>query len=407
MLFNSAAVFPSDRQAVTLANGNELDIVKYPAAGDDLLLWLPSEHGLTSGLDEIAKALSTNGTETWVADPFSTWFLATAPSSLDRIDIADYQQLIDQAMLTGKKVFLASNDRGTSLLLETAYNWQAGKEATRLGGAVIISPNLYTETPGSGKEAEYLPVVASTSLPLLLIVPRKSTGFLRIMESQEALARGGSIVYIQPLPGVRDRFFFRNDAVDIEIKTAAQLPRHIQKGISLLDKTPHHVSAGKQRARIKNKKPGQPGTGKLLPFRGSWAPPPFTLLDLAGKSHSLQQYRDKVVLVNFWASWCPPCIHEIPSMTQLQKAYSGNDFDILALNLGEDREAIDNFLIQHPVNFTVLLDPGQSQPRMWKVFAFPTSYLLGKDGRIRYSVAGAIDWNSSEVKEAIDSLLSE
>lgn len=407
LLVASMVAFSSDRQTVALSNGNELDVVKFPATGRELLLWLPSEHGLTSGLDELAKALSASGTETWIADPFSTWFLPTAPSSLDKIDIKDYQLLIDKARETGKTVFLASNDRGTSVLLTTVYNWQKNNDKHRLGGAVIISPNLYTETPGSGTEAEYLPVVDSTSLPLLLIVPKKSTGYLRIGESQQTLARGGSIVYVQPLAAVRDRFFFRNDAVDSEIKTAAQLPRHIQNGIRLLDKTPHQVAAVRERPIVEKKKAGQPGTGKLLPFRGNWEPPLFTLLDLDGKSFSLQQYQGKVILVNFWASWCPPCIHEIPSMAQLQESYSNEDFEILALNLGEEREAIVDFLKQHPVNFTVLLDPGQAQPRLWKVFAFPTSYLLDKKGRIRFSVAGAIDWNSNEVKTTIDSLLSE
>lgn len=84
-----------------------------------------------------------------------------------------------------------------------------------------------------------------------------------------------------------------------------------------------------------------------------------------------------------------------------------HDFDILAVNLGEDKSSIETFLQQHPVNFSVLLDPGQTQPKQWKVFAFPTSYLLDKNGRIRYSVAGGIDWNEPEIQQIVNELLNE
>jgi len=110
-------------------------------------------------------------------------------------------------------------------------------------------------------------------------------------------------------------------------------------------------------------------------------------------------------LINFWASWCSPCIHEIPSMTKLQDTFGSNLISILAINLGEEKGSIETFLAHHPVNFTVLLDPGQSQPKRWKVFAFPTSYLLDKEGIIRYTVAGAIDWDSIDVKQKVSELL--
>ena len=117
--------------------------------------------------------------------------------------------------------------------------------------------------------------------------------------------------------------------------------------------------------------------------------------------------RGEVTLVNFWASWCPPCVHEMPSMSRLNDDYREQPFTILAINLGERIEDIQNFLQQHPVNFPVLLDPQQQLPRQWKVFAFPTSYIIDKQGRIRYSVAGGIDWTSDEAKRAIQGLLDQ
>ena len=148
-------------------------------------------------------------------------------------------------------------------------------------------------------------------------------------------------------------------------------------------------------------------TGSLREYTGQFRPPDFSLVDLSGQQHSLAGHRGKVVLINFWASWCPPCVHEMPSMSRLNDDYREQPFTILAINLGERIEDIQNFLQQHPVNFPVLLDPQQQLPRQWKVFAFPTSYIIDKQGRIRYSVAGGIDWTSDEAKRAIQGLLDQ
>ena len=409
MIGLSLPAMSGERETVLLENGNEIDIEKYPSDGDNLVLWLPSDHGLTTGLKHLASELAKRGVEVWIADPFSTWFLNTTPDSLEKIEQEDYLQLIHKAITSDKNITLASNDKGTSVLLEIARKWQLKNTGNPLTGSIIISPNPYVETPGSGEEAKYLPVVQVTNLNMLLLVPKKSTAFLRLEALQDTLTKAGSTVYLQPLPDVRDRFFFREDATDIEQETSAALARKIKSGIHLLQQTPtptpNQEAVTVLLAQVKTS--SAPATGRILPFRGNWEPPQFTLFDLEGFEYTLENHLGKVLLVNFWASWCPPCIHEIPSMTRLQNSFVNSDFKIIAINLGEDRASIETFLQQHPVNFSVLLDPGQTQPKQWKVFAFPTSYLLDRKGRIRYSVAGGINWNDSEVKQKISSLLNE
>ena len=397
----------AERDTITLDNGNDIDIEKYPSTGNNLLLWLPSEHGLTAGLRLLASELAGQGIEVWIADPFSTWFLNTTTDSLEKIDRDDYSRLLSKAIAGGKKVILASNDRGTSVLLDAARTWQLNHTGKTLHGTIIISPNLYIETPGAGQEAAYLPVVNSTRLNMLLMVPKKSTAFLRLEALQRSLANAGSNVFIQPLPAVRDRFFFRQDATESEQQASAKLAQQIKQGMQLLFKTPTPSEISARETTVEIKKSSSSTTGKVLPFKGNWEPPPFTLFDLAGKKHALSEFRGKVLLVNFWASWCPPCVHEIPSMTRLKDSFMDHNFDILAVNLGEDKASIETFLQQHPVNFPVLLDPGQTQPKQWKVFAFPTSYLLDKNGRIRYSVAGGIDWNEPEIQQIVNELLDD
>jgi peroxiredoxin len=133
----------------------------------------------------------------------------------------------------------------------------------------------------------------------------------------------------------------------------------------------------------------------------------LVLQDMDGKTINLKDYRGKVVLLNFWASWCPPCVHEMPSMAALKTQLKGQDFEILAANLAEDKAAINAFVKSHPVNFPILLDPKGSAVKEWKVFAYPSSYLIDKKGQIRYALFGGYEWTSPAAMHAIEQLLKE
>ena len=143
---------------------------------------------------------------------------------------------------------------------------------------------------------------------------------------------------------------------------------------------------------------------QLKPWTGG-ATPPLAIQDLEGRPHRLQDYRGKVVLVNFWATWCVPCREEIPSMNRLQASLAGQPFAVLAVNLGESEPRIRRFMEQVPMEFTVLLDRDSSVAKTWQARILPASYLIGPDGRIRYSVRGEFDWAQERVRKAIVDML--
>jgi peroxiredoxin len=143
---------------------------------------------------------------------------------------------------------------------------------------------------------------------------------------------------------------------------------------------------------------------ELRPWKGG-ATPPLALADLEGKRHDLEAYRGKVLLVNFWATWCEPCTKEMPSMRRLRASLAGRPFEVLAVNLGEGEGRIRRFLEQVPLDFPVLLDADKSVAKSWKARILPASYLVGPDGRIRYSVLGEIDWDAEPARKAVASLL--
>jgi cytochrome c biogenesis protein CcmG, thiol:disulfide interchange protein DsbE len=133
--------------------------------------------------------------------------------------------------------------------------------------------------------------------------------------------------------------------------------------------------------------------------------PGLALKDLAGRPHTLADYRGKVVLLNFWATWCEPCREELPSMRALRERLAGRPFEIVTVNYGEAASRARDFLQRERLDLITLLDPGQETARAWRVRVLPGSFLIDADGRVRYGVIGELDWASEEAVETVRKLL--
>ena len=133
--------------------------------------------------------------------------------------------------------------------------------------------------------------------------------------------------------------------------------------------------------------------------------PDFQLEDTKGNRVSLSNLRGKVVMVNFWATWCPPCKEEMPSMEKLNQIMVGEDFVMLAINTEENgRSVVPAFLKNNPHDFTVLYDDNGTVQQQYGVYRFPESFIIRKDGIVDQKVIGAIDWASPETIAYIKSL---
>lgn len=126
--------------------------------------------------------------------------------------------------------------------------------------------------------------------------------------------------------------------------------------------------------------------------------PAFTARDMKGQEVSLAQLRGKVVFLNFWATWCPPCRAELPSMERLNQVFGSRDFVMLAVNVDDNGPAVlPQFLSQYPHSYTVLIDSDRKLQNLYKVFRFPETYIIGKDGKIVDHIVGARDWTDAEM----------
>jgi peroxiredoxin len=134
--------------------------------------------------------------------------------------------------------------------------------------------------------------------------------------------------------------------------------------------------------------------------------PDFTLEDTEGNKVTLSSLRGKVVMVNFWATWCPPCKEEMPSMERLNKMMTGEDFVMLAINTDDNgRDVVPDFLEKNPHDFTVLYDDQGGVKQSYGVYKMPESFIINKDGKIVEKVVGAIDWASPETIAYITNLI--
>lgn len=131
--------------------------------------------------------------------------------------------------------------------------------------------------------------------------------------------------------------------------------------------------------------------------------PDFTLEDMQGNKVSLSDFTGKVIIVNFWATWCPPCLEEMPSMEELSQKYNKDDFVLLAVNVEENSHAIvKKFLENKPYTFPVLLDQDAIVQQLYGAYRFPETVVIGRNGVVVARVVGGRDWMDPEIVKVID-----
>lgn len=399
---------PAAEQTLELEDGHEIVINVLPGDGQRLLLWLPSEFGLSPRQKPTTRALAELGIEVWIPDLHSTWFIPPGRYSLNEVDPGAIAALLRKALGSGKQVYLMSSGRVAALALQAVRRLQTGNTPTeKLRGLIAISPRLYVRTPQGGEAAQYLPIASASNIPLYLLQPAETSAIWRIGEVMAQLEKGGSPVYLHRLQGVGDGFNLRADFSPAEDKATQHLPATVLQAMQMLDPlggTPQQ--AAKMRGEEMTPEAAR-GADLLKPYPGSRQAPPLTLTTLDGRRVDLQSLSGKVVMVNFWATWCPPCVKEIPSLQRLYAATRGRGLEILAVDVGESEAEMRRFLADKPVDFPVLMDSDASALRTWGVYAFPTTLVLDRGHRIRYAVFGAFDWDASEVLKTLEPLLEQ
>ena len=139
------------------------------------------------------------------------------------------------------------------------------------------------------------------------------------------------------------------------------------------------------------------------PPRIGGAAPDFTVRD-GTRAVSLHDLRGKVVVLNFWATWCPPCIEEMPSMVEMQQQLKSRGVTVLAVSVDVDQKAYQTFIKDHKVDLLTARDADQQSNTLYGTSQFPETYVIDRQGVIRRKFIGAVNWTSPEIVDYLSNL---
>ncbi len=405
LLTTSALCAQESREVeITLPSGAE---TSFEIFGDSRtrLLWIPSEFSsINQNERDLIKAVASEGFEVWLVNLHETYFIAPGRYSYSKIPVTDIKDLIHQFDSEQSENYILSTGRGSRLMLEGTRLWQLEYPNRKpLSGMIMFHPNLVDGITGAGEPLNYHPIASNTDLPIYIFQPELSSKFWYLKELRQNLEAGGSSVYIHPLQGVSDGFQVRDDASDDEKASRVLLPRQIRQATRLLtavNQIPRQPAADMS-VQVDNQ--------KIQPFAGLQSmhakAPPLVLNSIKHGLIDLEQLRGNVVVVNFWATWCPPCVKEIPSLGRLNSHYANQPFKVISVDIGEPQSRIETFLKKVPAFYPVMMDEAGESIRSWRVSAFPTTYVIDHRGQIRYGYYGGLEWDSPEVIAIIDPLI--
>jgi len=143
-------------------------------------------------------------------------------------------------------------------------------------------------------------------------------------------------------------------------------------------------------------------SGSRPPRIGS-AAPEIAVQD-SDRAVKLSDYRGQVVVLNFWATWCPPCVEEMPSLVEMQRRMKAKGVTVIGVSVDVDQSAYNRFLKDHNVNLLTVRDPGQKSSNLYGTFKFPETYVIDRNGVMRRKFIGAVDWTEPEITDFLGKL---
>jgi len=387
----------------------ELTLLRFKAEGEHLIIWVSPGFGHLQRAHDISHAISKRGIEVWHIDLAESLFLTQSTNTLRALDGSYVAGLISQAhTLTGKSVTLMTRSYAALPVLRGVRIWQMQAANANNGqfddltGAILFSPELYSEIPPLGLDPIYDPIASATNIPIMLYQAGSRGNRWQLDKTLEKLQAGGAAVYLKILPGVTGVFYLKDSAAETSA-VLEHLPEEIERVVQMLEQIPTPETVNNLTAGNEPRLSSLDIT--LKPFMGGMKPVEINLKNASGERFTREDFTGKVTLVNFWASWCGPCVEEIPALNRLREHMQGRPFELISINYAEKPEQIREFLNMVKVDFPVLLDEDGSFSAKWNVLVYPATFVISTGGNIVYGVNGAIEWDSEEITGKLEALM--
>lgn len=397
--------FASKDIVIPVSSGDDISVEQFTAKGKYLIIWLAPEYGIRGAHRTLAQMLSKQNIEVWQTNIVESLFMPLGSTSIKKLDGKHVADLIEYAhKTTGKKIIVAGDSYATINALTGAHQWQQRKlTKAYLIGVILFSPYTFSSIPPLGQLPEYMPIISSSNIPMMIYQAKNNGTIGQFDILVEKLQQHGNPVYTRLTPKVMSLFYEEEPTPEM-IQQMKPLPVSIKKMIPVLEK--HQVPS--EFIPLKKLTKNKSGIDIYLKkFNGSIKPLPINLIDSHGNNVVKNHYKGKVSIINFWATWCPPCVEEIPSLNRLKNKMKGSDFELISINYAEDKTTILEFMKKVNVEFPVLLDKDGTFARKWNVITYPSTFVIDKSGKIKYGVNAAIEWDSPELITKLKSLLGK
>ena len=394
--------FAEEEISVPASDDVDITVDRFAASGKYLVVWLAPEYGFRTSHRSMARMLVEQGIEIWQSNIVESLFLPQGTASLKELDGKYIADVIEYAhKTTGKKIVVTGDSYAASSALIGAHQWQQRKHNDKyLVGAVLFTPYTFAYIPPLGMPPEYMPIVSATNIPLMIYQGKGSATIGEFELLVNKLQQHNNPVYTKIVPDVMSLFYQEPPTADMQ-KNAKALPGNIKTMITVLER--HAVPA--KPVPLKATATTKSGIDVLLKeFKGKNGPIPINLKNIDGKTVTRNDFTGQVTVVNFWATWCPPCIEEIPSLNRLKQKMADIPFELISINYAEDVKTIVEFMKEVNVEFPVLLDHNGEFAKQWNVISYPSTFIIDSKGIIQYGVNAAIEWDDPEVIRKIKAL---
>ena len=332
-----------------------------PARGDLLCIWFVDHEEERPQFEGMLQAINAAGVEVWRVDLLADYFLPRSSENLRNLPGDGVAAVIEAAHArSGKTILLAAYDRMPVPLLRGVRKWQSAfRGDSRLAGAVLFYPNLFGAPPVAGRDPDLDPILWATNVAVTVYQPANGSQRWRLTEVMNALWKGGAPAFVYLVPGVRDWFFMHApDADPAERAATTDVPKKLLQFARLMAAAPKPSGPV---VRMREQVAADPALG-LVAFNPGKRAPEFDrkLKDVLGRQFESGDYRGRVTLVNFWATWCPPCVEEIPSLNQLARRYVGEPFEVVSVDFRESEQAIREFATRVAIEFPCPVGSGRT-----------------------------------------------
>ena len=391
-----------DEIIVPASNDTEITVTRFAAAGKYVMVWLAPEYGFRTGHRSLARMLTEQNIEVWQSNIVESLFMPQGTTSLKQLDGTYIADVIEYAYkTTGKKIIVTGDSYAASSALIGAHQWQQRKHSdSYLIGAVLFTPYTYAYIPPLGVEPEYLPIVSATNIPMMIYQAKGSATVGQFELLVNKLQQHNNPVYTKFVPDVMSLFYQDPPTVDMQ-NNAKALPGNILQMITVLEK--HKVPA--EPIPLTVTETVKSGIDILLKeYKGIGGPVPIKLKNIDGNTVTKDNFTGQITVINFWATWCPPCIEEIPSLNRLKKKMADVPFELISINYAEDDKTIVDFMKEVNVEFPVLLDKNGEFAKQWNVISYPSTFIIDSKGVIQYGVNAAIEWDDPAVIQKLKAL---